>query len=241
MRKDVAFASHEFELSERRACKLIGMDRGSYRYEPRPDRNGTTARSLAVAGPAEAALRIPAVACAAGTARPSGQRDAHLPAVSSRRTGGSAAEEEAAIACSCGNACGSIEPGVGARFRLRHSGDGSRHSCSSSGGCLYERKPFLRSRHQLIEPSRDAGARRRHRASRKAGSDSLRQRPGTDQPALLELVRRTEDPTDPHSARTTDAERPRGEFQRTIARRVLKRKLVSQSTGRAGEDQRVAR
>ena len=39
MRKDVAFASQQFEVSERRACKLIGMDRGSYRYEPRPDRN----------------------------------------------------------------------------------------------------------------------------------------------------------------------------------------------------------
>jgi hypothetical protein len=39
MRKDVAFASQQFEVSERRACKLMGMDRGSYRYEPRPDRN----------------------------------------------------------------------------------------------------------------------------------------------------------------------------------------------------------
>ena len=39
MRKDVAFASERFQVSERRACKLLGMDRGSYRYEPRPDRN----------------------------------------------------------------------------------------------------------------------------------------------------------------------------------------------------------
>src|SRR5689334_22083818 len=39
MRKDVAFARERFQLSERRACKLLGMDRGSYRYEPRPDRN----------------------------------------------------------------------------------------------------------------------------------------------------------------------------------------------------------
>ena len=29
----------EFQLSERRACKLLGVDRSSYRYEPRPDRN----------------------------------------------------------------------------------------------------------------------------------------------------------------------------------------------------------
>ena len=39
MRKDVAFASQRFQVSERRACKLLGMDRGSYRYEPRSDRN----------------------------------------------------------------------------------------------------------------------------------------------------------------------------------------------------------
>ena len=40
MRKDVAFACERFQVSERRACKLLGMDRGSYRYEPRPDHNG---------------------------------------------------------------------------------------------------------------------------------------------------------------------------------------------------------
>jgi putative transposase len=39
VRKDVAFACERFQVSERRACKLLGMDRGSYRYEPRPDRN----------------------------------------------------------------------------------------------------------------------------------------------------------------------------------------------------------
>jgi len=39
MRKDVAFASQQFQVSERRACKLMAVDRGSYRYEPRPDRN----------------------------------------------------------------------------------------------------------------------------------------------------------------------------------------------------------
>ncbi|HEY0795177.1 MAG TPA: IS3 family transposase [Acidisarcina sp.] len=27
-------------MSERTACKLLGVDRSSYRYQPRPDRNG---------------------------------------------------------------------------------------------------------------------------------------------------------------------------------------------------------
>jgi putative transposase len=35
----VAFVSAEFRLSERTACKLLGVERSSYRYEPRPDRN----------------------------------------------------------------------------------------------------------------------------------------------------------------------------------------------------------
>ena len=37
--RDVAFASAEYQLSERTACKLLGVKRSSYRYEPRPDRN----------------------------------------------------------------------------------------------------------------------------------------------------------------------------------------------------------
>ena len=46
MRKDVAFACEQFRVSERRACKLMGMDRGSYRYEPRPDRNAELREAL---------------------------------------------------------------------------------------------------------------------------------------------------------------------------------------------------
>jgi putative transposase len=39
MRKDVAFAIEQFPMTERRACKLVGLDRSSYRYEPRSDHN----------------------------------------------------------------------------------------------------------------------------------------------------------------------------------------------------------
>jgi len=42
----VAFASVSYELSERRACKLIGIDRTSYRYEPQPDRNAELRQEL---------------------------------------------------------------------------------------------------------------------------------------------------------------------------------------------------
>ena len=46
MRKDVALACEEFEMSERQACKLMEVNRGSYRYEPRPDRNGKLREEL---------------------------------------------------------------------------------------------------------------------------------------------------------------------------------------------------
>ena len=39
VRRDVAFVMAEYGFSERQACKLVGMNRGSYRYEARPDRN----------------------------------------------------------------------------------------------------------------------------------------------------------------------------------------------------------
>src|SRR5947199_5633904 len=39
MRKDVAFVIEQFPITERRACKLVGLDRSSYRYEPRSDHN----------------------------------------------------------------------------------------------------------------------------------------------------------------------------------------------------------
>jgi HTH-like domain len=39
LRGDVAFLSAEYQLSERTACKLLGVERSSYRYEPRADRN----------------------------------------------------------------------------------------------------------------------------------------------------------------------------------------------------------
>ena len=42
----MAFVSSEFHLSERTACKLLGVERSSYRYEPRPDRNAALREEL---------------------------------------------------------------------------------------------------------------------------------------------------------------------------------------------------
>jgi putative transposase len=42
----VAFVSTQFRLSERNSCKLLGLDRSSYRYDPRPDRNAELREEL---------------------------------------------------------------------------------------------------------------------------------------------------------------------------------------------------
>ena len=66
MRTDVAFACEHFQVSERWACKLLGVDRSSYRYEPRPDRNAEPREAfmaLARANPRYGYRRFPARRC----------------------------------------------------------------------------------------------------------------------------------------------------------------------------------
>jgi len=46
VRKDVAFACQELGVSQRRACKLVDLDRSSYRYEPQSDRNAALRQEL---------------------------------------------------------------------------------------------------------------------------------------------------------------------------------------------------
>jgi hypothetical protein len=46
LRTDVAFAIQQFGMSERQACKLVSLDRSSYRYEPMPDHNAQLREEL---------------------------------------------------------------------------------------------------------------------------------------------------------------------------------------------------
>ena len=45
-RRDVALLMAEHQLSERHACRLLELDRSTYRYEPRPDRNSKLREAL---------------------------------------------------------------------------------------------------------------------------------------------------------------------------------------------------
>jgi hypothetical protein len=46
LRADTAFAMKQFVMSERRACRLVELDRSSYRYEPRADHNAELREEL---------------------------------------------------------------------------------------------------------------------------------------------------------------------------------------------------
>ena len=65
----MALVMAEHALAERYACKLLEVDRSTYRYEPRPDRNAKLREALLVVGKAAAALRLPPSVGAAGASR----------------------------------------------------------------------------------------------------------------------------------------------------------------------------
>jgi putative transposase len=48
IRRDVALIMAEHGLAERYACKLLEVDRSTYRYEPRPDRNAKLSEALLI-------------------------------------------------------------------------------------------------------------------------------------------------------------------------------------------------
>ena len=81
----MAFACQQFEVSERRACKLMGVDGGSYRYEPRPDRKAESREALIALARQKPRYESEVHALLLRHYHP--QRDAHLPALSSRRAG----------------------------------------------------------------------------------------------------------------------------------------------------------
>ena len=68
-RQDVALVMSECHYSEREACKLMELDRSSYRYRPRADHQCGTAPGTDRAGATEAALRLPAIVCPTRTSR----------------------------------------------------------------------------------------------------------------------------------------------------------------------------
>jgi len=213
LRTDVAFAMAHYEMSERQACKLVDLNRSSYRYEPRPDHNAElrqTLVELARQKPRYGYRRLHAVLSRRGSPV-SPQRVYRLYKAEGLMVRRLRRKRLSRLAMASHLVRSNQE------WALDFVCDSLATGRLNGGGRLYARKPFLRSRWQFIEPSGDACAGGCDRTSGKAGNDSLRQWAGVDQPAFSELVRRAEDSTDPYPARAAHAERPCGELQRSAA------------------------
>lgn len=108
----------------------------------------------------------------------------------------------------------------------------------SSLWCINQTHPHsvLLLGHQLRLAASHAGARPDHQRTRRPALDPLRQWPGADQPALFELVHRTQDRAATYPAGQAHAERAAGKLQRQAARGVFECELVPEPVRRARED-----
>lgn len=125
-------------MSERRACKLMGMDRSSYRYEPRPDRN-TKLR--------EALLTLARQKRRHGYRRLHAllERDQHAANVMRlyrlyRAEGLAVRRQKRRRLTRVALASQLVHRND---FCVRHAGKWPWHSYHGGGGCLHPRKPFL--------------------------------------------------------------------------------------------------
>ncbi len=144
MRGDVTFAMQQFQLSERQACKLVDLDRSSYRYEPRSDHNAKLRQEmveLARHRPRYGYRRLHALLTRRGHSasvqrvyRIYKQEGLAVWRLKRKRLTGRAA----VVAC---------RSGMGAGFRLRYARQRTRHSSARRGGCLHTGMPDPGSRH----------------------------------------------------------------------------------------------
>ena len=241
MRKDVAFACERYQMSERRACKLLGMDRGSYRYEPRPDRNASLREALIALARQKprygyrrlhalltkrdhsaSVMRIYRLYREEGLAvRRLKRKRLSRVAVASRLV---RSNQEWALDF----ACDTLATGRGIRV-LAVVDAFTRENLSLEVDTSLSSRRVTRSLEGVIE--------------RRGKPDAIRCDNGpelTSRRFLSWCEERKIQLIHIQPGRPME-KRPCGEFQRSIKRRVLKRKLVSQSDGRQGQDQRLAR
>jgi hypothetical protein len=137
----VALIMAEHALGERHACKLLGVDRSTYRYEPRPDRNAKLKEALLTLAKQQPPVRLQAAVGTAGAAGLGGGREASSSAVQGRGPDGKANEAQAphqsrrAESAAARPTCWAEQTGVArrrctrfpnARQKWRASGDSAR-------------------------------------------------------------------------------------------------------------------
>jgi hypothetical protein len=201
----VAFARETFHLSERQACRLLSMDRSTYRYEPRPDHN--------------AELREQMITLARQKPR-YGYRRLHVPL---DRRGQKASPmrvfrlyQEAGLAVRRLKRKRLTRPAATQPLHVRIRNGRSTSSAIRSarprgpradgGGYIYAGVARAGRRYQSEQPPRHAEARPDHRRTRDAGKHPLRQRAGADQPPHPRLGHGQQDQPDSYSTRKANAE-----------------------------------
>ncbi len=203
-------------MNERRACRLVELDRSSYRYEPRADHNAQLREELvkmARQKPRYGYRRLHVLLNKRGHPA-SAQRIYRLyreerlmvRRLRRKRLVRPANEERLLLRSNqewaLDFACDALATGRG--IRILAIVDAFTRECLT-----------LEVDTSLSSNSRSGAS---DRAARPAGIDPLRQRAGANLAPFLGLVRGTQDPADPHSAGTADAERSRGKLQWTTAR-----------------------
>jgi putative transposase len=162
MRTDVTFAIQQFGMSERQACKLVNLDRSSYRYEPAPDHNAQLREelvSLAKQKPRYGYRRLHALLTRRGH-HSSPQRlyrvykSEGLAVRRLKRTAHSARSTTAVFASS--------QSRIGARFCIGCISNRSRCSCVGDSRRLHARMFDFRGRYESLEPASDSFARTDH-------------------------------------------------------------------------------
>ena len=93
-RRDVALVMAEHCLSDRQACRLLELDRTTYRYEARPDANEKLREALVTLARQKPRYGYRRLWGDPDAPRLGREREAHLPAVSPGGPHGSAAEAQ---------------------------------------------------------------------------------------------------------------------------------------------------
>jgi putative transposase len=159
MRSDVAFACQQFAISERQACKLVELDRSSYRYEPRSDHNVQLREelvSLARQKPRYGYRRLHALLTKRGF-EASAQRVSRIYRTAGLMVRRLKRKHLSRVRVASELVRSNQEWALDFVSDALATGRGIRGF--NGGGCLHEGKPFFRSRHEFVEPSSDAGLR----------------------------------------------------------------------------------
>ena len=216
----MTLAMREHRVSERQACKLLEVDRSTYRYQPRPDHN--------------AGLREALIALAREKPRFGYRR---LWVELTRKQGWTASigrvhrlyrAEHLAVRRLKRKRLKGVMPANPLLTRPNQEwaldfvsdalSNGTRAACADHGGQLHAGVPGDRGGHGDLQPAGDADIGTGDSGTWQAAHSALRQRAGVHQPAHPGLVRGSRYRTGAHSAGPADAERARGKLQRPVPR-----------------------